>query len=768
MKFKLQSITLLTLFMFFQLDAQPAFADPNLEANQLLQFFSASCPSQGQWTQAALRYTNNLVQAIKSLENDPDCRALSGSVPEIQNLSDQITFMSQDTNQRQILSLQAQQQALLSMINKTSDPTQLATLLPELQTVNVQLAQYQGLKFADDQYTQQQMKGRALQTLVNGTNSILQQATQNATCLSNHQNLLPALVGLSGSIGAIALTGGTSLIVAAGAQIFNNVINNVRTQKIAKRINKMASAITASALQCVLESLSNQWCASQDAREIIKIKATALAKNTPPTPFENGIILLDEDFPLFLDWLKKIPSGTSPTNEAMAARQNTVIDSDRFVKVALRNALGIIGQKMELFNRIKDPEEQWTIELTIIDQITRAFTTVTCASLPCSNSPLAEIFAGAEKVGPWFLVGVDVNLIPKDSLSNRRSLFSFSLSELRSSSAGIPNFIPDLNTLKKYMYEWQNRASSRVNTESRTTNNLDPLLLISDGATINDLNAKSNDLNLKSNKLSPKSSYRSLKKIIFFLENQNPDLGSATGSFKNIYNDTLTRLRNIAERIEKVVQSNKKMSKEDGDQIITEIFKEAVLDNGIGFIGDRLHWALKIAVNDLISNDHSGLTPSQATILRATNDIIGQLEAFAPGATLNAEILNTIGRDIEKSQSILQSSLNEFTNQFGDAIENVIKGFEIQAAILNEDLNGVNNKEISEICLKLLAAPKWPSAVNQNHCIGRSLTSIYDNADTNSPQVSALLIRTDYNKRVCHFRDYNRKNQFYQYFNSNH
>lgn len=744
-----QLLSFVTTVCFFL----PSFAhaDAALEANQLLQFFAAGCPTQGQWTQAAQNYANNLVVTLKTLATDPDCRTLNGALSSAQGLSTLLNTLVQDENQRQLISLRQQQQELLLMISNATNTAEVGLLVPQLQSTNVRIAEYEGYAAADKPYTNLQQQGKTLQTLVTGTQAVLQQATQNVTCLQRNPGILPALAGLSGAVSSVALTGGASLLVGAGAEIMNSVVSTVRDMRIARKINKMASSLTQTAYQCVLESLSNQWCASQDALEIITLKGRSITRNDQVTPIERGIRLLDRDSMIFLNWLQTIQAGTEPTNQAVASRQALVLDRNRLVQAARVNGLGMIAEAEKIFNTRGDDEARWNIELQTIKTLVESFTTMVCTSNPCPTSPLSDAFgSAAAEVAPWFLIGVADSQIPRE-MGSRRSLYNYSYSELVAFLNRQPPFKPDLKDLQERMLLWVSLARERVNAEMNITLNLDPLRLVNDAAT---------------QKLDGTSPYRSLLNIIRFLREQRPTMGASTGSFQFLYNDTIARLEAVQGVIESIVSSTSPLVGGDISTAISTIYNQAVLDNGTGFISGRLMWALRLALNDMVIRPgHGGTTASQAAVLLATNDIVQQLESYTPGAYLNGSNLNKIARDIKKSQSIIENTINVFTDEFGPGIERSMLRLSALATAKGEAAGGSNNQEISEFCLELLASPVWPKGVNPQICMGRTLDSIFGTGVT-TQAFSRELMNSPYAARVCTYRDYHRRNQLFQYFES--
>ena len=720
---------------------QVSRADEATEATQLISNFSAGCGTQGEWTHAALGYTQSLIMTLNQLANDPDCRTINGALSHLQSINTQLANLTQDADQRQLASLKKQEELLLLEISRTTDTSRQSSLMSSLQSVEVQLAQYQGQSVEDHSFQDTQRQGRSLQTLVTGTNLLLQQSLQNQVCLEKNPSLLSGLASLAGSVEAVATTGGSSLVVSAGADLLNGVIESERVRRLERRINRMASSITASAYSCVLETLSNQWCTSKDALQIVRLEGNSLASPISVSPLGDAIQLLNRDLALFLNWLNSVRSGTDPANAATASRQSSALDRDRLVRSGRSNALGVIAENRALFDLAGDDPGRWQIVKQTISTIAAQFLQSNCSNSSCPYTPMGDVLGGSEAgtIGQWYLIGVSDDQIPRDQNGKRKSLDSYSWNQIPT-VVGDPSFKPNLAVVKGNMFKWINLARDRVNAELAIVLNLDPLQLV---------------MNATSPNLRGDSPYKSLQKILVFLRNQ--DSGSAAvGSFSNLYANTIDRLSQVGKQIELIANARTDDPNHDPAAALTEIYSSAKLDNGVGFLGDRLRWALQLSINRMVTTSRSGLSDSQAALLLATHDIVSELQSYNG----NTE-LQPISRDIENSQVIIERTVSNFVDEFGGGISQSLKDYDRQARDLNEGPDGTSRKAAAELCLKLLAAPTWPRKVSRDLCKDRNLPSMFDGGPA-SVTVNADSMALPYGKRVCSFRDYNRSNYLYQ------
>jgi hypothetical protein len=445
---------------------------------------------------------------------------------------------------------------------------------------------------------------------------------------------------------------------------------------------------------------------------------------------------------MFLDWLETLRAGTDPANQATASRQADVLDRDKEVRVARLTGLGVISENLPIFKNTAGDEAQWRVEQQVIITIVESF-----ISGPGHSSPLSDVFgANAREQAQWYLIGIPDSQIPRDpNTGGRKALSSFPWKDIPT-IVGDPTFKPSLSFVQGNMLQWVGLARERVNTELSLILNLDPLKLMVNAATPG---------------LNHRSPYRSLVALNEFMRTQTLP-GATFGSFKGIYADTVTRLSVIEEQIKKVLQGQKV----DGDPFlaaaaITEIYKAAVLDNGTGFLGERIRWAIRLSLNSLVTSNQSGISSQQAAALLASNDIIKELQAISPDADLNL-----MARDIQNSQVVLESTLQAFVSEFGKGIRSSIEDYRSRATRQGQSLQGTSIQALSEMCLKLLAVPTWPGNIPEELCLNASLSSVFPEGPS-SVVITGELISASFPARVCSYRDFKRKNRMYQFYREN-
>ncbi|MGE3611771.1 MAG: hypothetical protein AB7I27_19435 [Bacteriovoracaceae bacterium] len=98
----------------------------------LLKYFSSNCRTQGEWTRAAISDSLALIETLKSIAQDPDCKNISGAITDLSLLNQELQVI-QNTNstKNQIASFDAQEQELLIQLSKNTD-AQIISKLPDL------------------------------------------------------------------------------------------------------------------------------------------------------------------------------------------------------------------------------------------------------------------------------------------------------------------------------------------------------------------------------------------------------------------------------------------------------------------------------------------------------------------------------------------------------------------------------------------------------------------------------------------------------------
>lgn len=741
----------------------PAKADSGIQANVLLNYFSAGCHSQQEWTRSALTYTSGLVQTLQSLAADPDCKSLSGAIGNINNVTEALENLSRNTNAANLNELNKQEQLYLQLMNQTTKSSEIQLLSSSIQTVQLQIAQQQTYVNLD--------QSRPYQAFASNAKIILDQASRSPLCMIKHSSVLAGLAGSLGSVGAATLTGGSSLLLASGMDIMNSMIEKGRIHRLNKEISNVDFGMRSAAFSCTLETLSNQYCQSRNSYQILKTVANSQLQSNPAQKTSQVLV---HDLPLFLNWLETVQAGAESANTAIGSRREALVDREAIIRKATEAGPGIINDKQDQFNQQganNDEEGQWNTLKSVVTELVVKLTGISddpYAGLSSSKktpSPFADVYgSNAGAIGGWILIGVAPERIPLTTGFSGVAPITLAsintLAQLRGTKGADgapivpPGYKPDFNVVRKQLALWVQKAKELVALQRPKIRNQDTILLITKAATVQ------NDL-----KSSP---YRSLLTLLQFTDAELAIEGT-TGALRIPLKDTRAVLHTIICDIHSVVgdvAANNQYfvyragfkaledaetfdcpvvtATPDADAIVKSISEIARLDNGTVFLRDRLEWSLRNSLLHLTYDNQSGISASDAAILLARNDYVADLQNYT-----NKDY-QLISEDIEFSQGILKSNLRGLATAFGPVI----------GQILAEYRERGDQKQVAKMCSLLLAIPEWPTSIDKNLCLGSSMQSIFDQVAPLS--VGASEINQGFEDRVCNYFNFEQRNKLYQ------
>ncbi|MBX9767489.1 MAG: hypothetical protein K2X47_09485 [Bdellovibrionales bacterium] len=727
------------------------------QVSDLYSFFQASCPTQGEWTKKALNHTQSLISVFKSIQNDPDCKTLSGAISQLDFLALRLYDLQGNTSEREILALKKQQQTLLLQFSSNPSPEILPIIEQSLQTNQATLAQYLGYQDAD-RSVYRTSDGQMLRNLVISSNVLLTQAVANRTCLMKNPSVLSGISSVVGAVTAGALTSGASIGVSAAVNLFGSVLDFLRQIRIAGKINSLVQNMAAPAYDCVLESLTSQWCGAQDALSVIGAKTSALVGADSEDQVWYGLKILDRDLPIILHWLGTVEAGVDPTNQGQGNRQNKVLIRRQLVQSARPLGLGTINEKEILFNQAGTDLQKWIVVRTgIQDLLTsigisngNSYVISTSGSTPASN-PLLDV--NSADYAPYYLLGLKQDQVPRSNsgIVSFLSFDPFSNSPQFGWPVGLPPYKPDLKTVKEQFLLWLKEAQNQVTNEFAAVLQSDPARVLSDGAT----------------PLGRRAPVKSLKRVSDFLEGE---IALGSGVNQKIYSDTVLRLKNILSEVDLVVnQTGSGFSRSSCDEVgrplpltfqeaaaraLACIYKQAQLEYGTVFIQGRIERSVRIKLNALLLSGQIS-NPALSAKLLASDDILKDLSAYSGSSSL---LLMT--RDAEKSQEITNANLQGFVELFGKNISQVLK----RRTEMEKQLGASGKsyaKSRAEMCLMLLAVPEWPKNIPRDFCLNVQLPSVFPGGPQ-SITLTANHFTKPHSERACHYRDYQRESLIYQ------
>jgi hypothetical protein len=689
------------------------YADNATRATQLLSYFKSGCSMEGEWTSIAVSQAQALIESLKSIEEDEDCKSTAGVISNLNQMNGFLETIQQNPNEREIFGLQNLEQTLLLALNAATEPTEISVIASELRAIQGELAVLEGYQTFDGDSNSLTATETALSSVLGSTSSVFKTLEANQACWSKYPGVLSSAATMAGSIASGFSSAGYAIIVKAAVDLIGQVVNYSRKWNIKLQINKSAHPIASLAFQCATEKIADNWCGAEDARKAVVLKERTLSQDFSHDNIWVGVRILDKELPKLLKWLTEVRAGAEPSTQADADRQNRVLWRETSIRTAKNKVKGILNESEQLFQTASGRDAKWSILRTILIQITDNLK---------NSGILTEIYSAA--YAPYYLLGISKEDAPKIE-GDYQSIISWEPSS---------TIKFDLKTVNAKFDAWTDKAQITVQNELNLVLQVDALGVINNAI----------DNQGIPRRVTPMSA---LKRIKIFLANNIPT-NFQTASHKMIYQDTILTLEKIINNINSVFATTDSISPATALININNIAK---LTFGNIFVKNRILRSVRFSLNDIViqrRNDGDSL----ASQLLAAEDIINSLNKYSPSGAMN---LTAIRHQIAQAQSMSQQTLRSFTKYYGRKIKNTLKKYDVLAQRAGEDRFGSNNTAKAALCLKLLSVDVWPSKIPFKLCRGMMLK--HPNPKGPKVEITEKLRDLEFSKRACLYRDYLRK-----------
>jgi hypothetical protein len=331
-------------------------------AQNLMSYFSSNCRTQGEWTKAALADSLALMETLKSISQDLDCKSVSGAISQLSILNQQLTNLERTNDtQTKISQLDSQEQELLIQISNASDPTTLNALNETLRNIQFLRAGIIGVERAQSELMGAD-KAKILSSVVQIANSAFIQVTSNQKCLQKNPGILNTASSILSSVSATTalINPALGLGLTAASSFLGETIENVRKYRNNKLIRRISdNSIAMEGYKCAMETMAERWCQMRDAETFLLFKAEQRRHPNLRTGLGTAIRLNDREIPVLIEWLNKIRSGVTPTTTSDAQRQSAVFTRETYVRSMEANGLGLIEENRKIYNSYTDLNERW-------------------------------------------------------------------------------------------------------------------------------------------------------------------------------------------------------------------------------------------------------------------------------------------------------------------------------------------------------------------------------------------------------------------------
>lgn len=710
------------LFLGLALSAQ-VMAE-SIPGQELLSYFASNCRTQGEWTRAALVDSTALIESLRSIAQDPDCRSVGGAIAQLGVMTQQLKNLEEiNLTQSKIAELNAQEQELLVHLSNTADPSTMEEINKNLRTLQVTRAGLVGKEKANKEMMGPN-KVEALAGVVQIANSSFNQIVGNQKCLQKNPGILNTATSVMAAVGATTsvINPALGLGLTAGASFLGETIEGVRRVHNNRSIRRMAdNTIAFEAYKCALETMSERWCQMRDAESFLNYKAAQRGKPVLNGNLGTAIRLNDREIPVLLEWLGKLRSGVTPTTTADAGTQGTVFYREAMVRAYQSSGVGLIEENRPIYLRYDNLNERWIFLRGIIASLT-AYAPPTGGP----KNPLFDVIAPA--YAPYFLLG-----LPDDGSIRTPQGTYFSITEWQRPEG----FNPTLDLVKSKYLEWVDKARIRVNQELARVLQPDPLQTLSSAF----------DRTENRWKLSPMDSLKSVIKFLEFNPPQEEDL-----AFRRLFEDTLNKLKEIYRITQEAVAVD--LEKVSGTPV-EQIYDIAQLKYGTVVIQTRLDMIVRLSLLELLRNSPETDQVVVAQLLAAERftETISRMSG--------TDNLALIRADINRAQPITIANLNSFMDTFGGNVNRILSRLYQEEQESSGTIARSKRYARTEMCFLLLSVPDAEYYVDSRLCTGLKFSSIAPGGPE-TVTIANETFKKDFNDRACVYREFFRKSKIFE------
>lgn len=705
----------------------------DVPGQQLLSYFSSNCKTQGEWTKSALADSTTLIETLRGLAQDPDCKSAAGSISQLELLNKQLTNIDQlNSIQVQLAEYNAKEQQLLIHLSSTTDSAIISLVNDQLRDVQLSRAALIGRdKVQKDLFGPD--KGQLLAGIVQATNDTYRQFTSNQKCLVKNPSLLNTATSLVASVGATVAYVNPVLGIGltAGAAFLGQTIQSSRDLFFNFKIMKLSKqTIAFEAYRCALETMSEKWCQMRDTESFLNFRDSQ--KNVvPENSLGRAIRLNDREIPVLLNWLSKIRSGVDPSNSAEATRQEDFYEREVIFNVRRGKGLGLIAQTKNTLETI--PESQhWNFIRSLIKDLAPTDSNPFSSNTGPKN-PFYDVFSSV--YAPFMLIGLSEN-----DPSIKTATGAFHSIDTWPKPNG---FKIDVDMIKNNFLIWVTKTQDLLASERTQVLQPDSEEILSSAF----------DKTETAFKISPMDA---LKKLIEFLKNNPPK--ESDYSFRKIYTSTLAKLEKVYDiTASAVVEQGMSGPGESLKEAVREIYFITQLEYGTVVIKSRLDLMVRLAILELMEK-----SPPEDQVLVAQ---ILASERFSQALLKTSGKTTTDLRlDINNAKTYTIANLDAFARIFGPSMSDILKRLEKEENASTGTIAEVKRYARTQLCYLLMSVPTKNRDIKLESCEGLAFKPFLPGGPSSKP-IRMSDFEKDYQERACTHREFIRQSKIYEVWN---
>lgn len=390
--------------------------------------FGGSCASQGSWTARALDQSQQLIDVVNSLKNDPACRAFLKDDLEAKEgftllhnaLEESAEAFSDDSRdpfprrkrggddedeaKQSWESLPRQIADVRAMMQKNSSKNEsLADILMKLSIESVvggeagsdnPAVQYQALK---------RRTNRSAKVGLQGFNRILLSIPSLDECLIGAPDVGARLFSTVFDMAASFASSEPGAAGMIGGSI-ENLVNILRERRFTLVLRRIKKAQFINSVSCLLESTAQVYCTTNEAIELFEVGlderwARQNAENES-SPLE-GYFLLTREGNIITNWMTTVIRGIDPKWKTDANFKNEVITSVMGFLESVNNVTGQFNEGLFNITKEKSQDAKRNFLFKAIEELV--------VELATEEPGYFNFFTASKnkELIPYFLIGMD-------------------------------------------------------------------------------------------------------------------------------------------------------------------------------------------------------------------------------------------------------------------------------------------------------------------------------------------------------------------------
>ncbi len=712
-------------------------SDESTQIIKLLETFSNGCSLTKGVSADAISVVRGLASAVRSAENDPRCKSLSGLVTSLDSTTMQAQSLIPQVNDSyvneieiQLSSLQRKKEEITTLLTQTTDPTEISELRSELYRVRIEIAGTMSEAKDTAVNDQQIRKAQALRLLLGSTQQAVNQIIANESCWVGQPSLLQQVAGVGSTLGASAalttVSSERAVLLSAGLGILSTVVDFFERLSKAKQLAQFDLALGSTAITCAMEKMNDVYCSAQDTLNAVK-QVGANYYDTKKDPVWQGVGLLEKEIPVLLAWLQKVKSGGSA---------GTIEDAEKQANIELRE-VNLINSQRIFEGYYRDAKLRYDIDrrFEIVINLSLVSFYRLCASNGPNGGPNMEnpLCSGDYQYIPYQLIGLTkTQQLAVQNMFQNISFSSITVDTLV--AAGIkeaPSIT--LDTVRVQFQKLFDRKREEFDIEKRLTLGQDLTLIFDEAMKKNYALAN------------PVTAESALENLMTFLkpreDREQDDL-------------QLDLRQQVMRSVEIILNQIRLVSKKQttNQQAKEVIFIAADLKFGTSFLGDRLERLVRTDLERLV-RDPAQVDDVTRLPLLAANDVITELRKY-----YQASSLQEMQESSTNAQLIMVRTIDPFIRLFANAMVRVFNDFDsVQRRVGGEGAAQALALK-TKLCFYFLGATRTQKFF-LDECEGLTAKSVLG---IQTVPFSKTMFSGPLESRACLYRNFIMKNRIYE------